>query len=671
MKFSFHNRLKTTLKNKTFIFYNKILNSLYEKLAEFGKYNSYITIASGASTDEDIANFHLTNPIATIPLESISMQNDITKGELFAIYQFKFTTKNSHNFITEIGLSNNDKNPTIYNYFSLISDDLPNGLNISNESEISFEITINLTLTETNNYLLTAGNNPFISFLLGNGIDEVYLCSGSNFAENKRIERQLPINKKLLLCNKKASINNNILEINFSGNINTGEVDEVLFITNNQVFARMNTKEVRGTTQKQTTISPSANYVIKFIEDTKQINSITKTSDNIAETNYFVEKYANSFGDKVSLPFNNMFDNLTSRFISKDGKLIFFVNNNLVYAYKNNDFSIEKIDTREINDEYITNIIAFDEFIFVISQIEPYISTYIIENKKVLRIKNNFNEFTLKSNYENITQSDAVMCKNGNIILGLILDDKSALSIYLNYNSESGLTINNYLTNSREFNYILAMNKNNFCDGRMIYLKSDEVAQLCRIVTHSAEQTETDVYNSLAYALSNNSTKVYSKGRAVISEKKSSPYLVIYYYPQIYEYNLPLLTNELKNYLSNDLYYLIQKDETGTYKIYNLVGYDNPEEFIDGFDGLVEQLTILDFEFMKDTLLIFTSNTSEPIVAFNLKLNKTQIENVSSKNDSYLVDALVYNKLGTNDENINFNFITRINLWYFQTKFTK
>lgn len=662
MKFSFHNRLKTTLKNKTFIFYNKILNSLYEKLAEFGKYNSYITIASGASTDEDIANFHLTNPIATIPLESISMQNDITKGELFAIYQFKFTTKNSHNFITEIGLSNNDKNPTIYNYFSLISDDLPNGLNISNESEISFEITINLTLTETNNYLLTAGNNPFISFLLGNGIDEVYLCSGSNFAENKRIERQLPINKKLLLCNKKASINNNILEINFSGNINTGEVDEVLFITNNQVFARMNTKEVRGTTQKQTTISPSANYVIKFIEDTKQINSITKTSDNIAETNYFVEKYANSFGDKVSLPFNNMFDNLTSRFISKDGKLIFFVNNNLVYAYKNNDFSIEKIDTREINDEYITNIIAFDEFIFVISQIEPYISTYIIENKKVLRIKNNFNEFTLKSNYENITQSDAVMCKNGNIILGLILDDKSALSIYLNYNSESGLTINNYLTNSREFNYILAMNKNNFCDGRMIYLKSDEVAQLCRIVTHSAEQTETDVYNSLAYALSNNSTKVYSKGRAVISEKKSSPYLVIYYYPQIYEYNLPLLTNELKNYLSNDLYYLIQKDETGTYKIYNLVGYDNPEEFIDGFDGLVEQLTILDFEFMKDTLLIFTSNTSEPIVAFNLKLNKTQIENVSSKNDSYLVDALVYNKLGTNDENINFNFITRINL---------
>ena len=65
---------------------------------------------------------------------------------------------------------------------------------------------------------------------------------------------------------------------------------------------------------------------------------------------------------------------------------------------------------------------------------------------------------------------------------------------------------------------------------------------------------------------------------------------------------------------------------------------------------------------MKDSLLIFTSNKEEPIVCFNLNLNKTQIENVSNKNENYLVSYLKFNKLGSNNSPIKFSFLTRINL---------
>ena len=66
------------------------------------------------------------------------------------------------------------------------------------------------------------------------------------------------------------------------------------------------------------------------------------------------------------------------------------------------------------------------------------------------------------------------------------------------------------------------------------------------------------------------------------------------------------------------------------YQIYNLVGYNTPENFINNFPSFVDQNKILDFEFLQDTLLIFQDDTTKPILALNLKLNHTQIENVSS-----------------------------------------
>ena len=79
----------------------------------------------------------------------------------------------------------------------------------------------------------------------------------------------------------------------------------------------------------------------------------------------------------------------------------------------------------------------------------------------------------------------------------------------------------------------LSIYKNNFCDGQMIYLKEGASSVECRIVTHNANQIETDVYSSLAYHLTKDATKIHCKNRAIISEKSTDPSIVIYYYPQI------------------------------------------------------------------------------------------------------------------------------------------
>ena len=206
------------------------------------------------------------------------------------------------------------------------------------------------------------------------------------------------------------------------------------------------------------------------------------------------------------------------------------------------------------------------------------------------------------------------------------------------------------------------MYKTNFTDAKVIFLQEGTTSTDCRIVTHEPNENVTDVYSSLAYHYTNNTKETYAKGRAVVVEKLTTPHFLIYYYPQVFKYELPLLSNELDDYISTNLNYLIQKTTDSKYHIYNLIGYDQPEEFVKGFPEDIDQNQICDFEFMEDTLLIFLKENKENIVAYNLNLNKTQIENVSSNNDSYEVKLEKYNKLGNNNEGVILNLKTEIRL---------
>ena len=655
---------------------NSLLNNLLPlfpvfSLSKFDKLGDFLSIGNGQPNPDTQNSFYLSNHIITLSNSNISIQNNISNGPLFAKYEFVINSESLKIiYITEVGLSKNDPNHTIFNYFSLISNENPLGLRITDNEELHFEVVIFLNIKELDSNILTSGNNPFISYLLGNGLGDVFVSFGSNYSENIRLERELNENLTLNKCVKSSNITDNSLQISFSFQTNLKNIDEIIFSTNNEVFARKNLKQHNQLISDESTFTSENHYIIKIDNDIHSIDTIIDTQSQQTEQNFFVSKYANSFGDKIHLPFNNLFNYTNPRFLSKDGNLLFFISNEKVYGYKNENFTIKQIDTTTINNSYIKNIISFENFVFVISEIHPFISSYIISDNSLIELENNFSSMENIKDIEEYFQLDITRCKNNIFILGVINKNKNARSIYFTLNNLS-FEIINELKNNKEFNYLVSMYKNNFSDGQIIYLKEGPSSAECRIVTHSATQEETDIYSSLAYHLTNNASKIYSKNRALISEKNHNSSIVIYCYPQIYEYILPLETTNTKNYISNNLNYIIQQFENSEFKIYNLIGYSTPEEFINSISDNFTNCKILDFEFMKDSILIFTDDTKNSIIAYNLKLNKTQIENTSKNNSSYLVRYKKYDKVGSNNKTTNFNLHTRIFLWSFLNAFIK
>lgn len=672
MNFTFHNKLSIKVNQKVFTFYNKILKNIFIPLSNLNQYNQFLALGDGNNIDEYNEIHQLTHHIKTLTLQHQSMQSDITKGELYATYTFSIPSNELHTtYLTEIGLCSNEPNPTLYNYFNLITENTPKGLDIRNTEELCFEVTIYLSIQENNDLILTAGNNPFIEYLLGNGLQDIFTFSGSNFNEDLRISREVSNNHNLFPCNIDYKINDSEFELTFTVALNIGEIDEIVFISNNQAFARKNLKNFNPTINIDSSLSSQSNCVIKLNEDISSVNSVIDPTTNTIQSDYFVSKYANDFGDIVHTPFHNMFKYDTPRFVSKDGNLLFFLSNDQIYAFKNQDHIITKLNAKEITDNYILNIISFDNFVFVISKINPYITTYQIVNGYITKIPNNINNFEKLDSLQTALQIDITQCKNGQFMIGILTENKTALTLYLGYNPTDGFIIHSYLENTRDFNYVIAIFKTNFNDGQIIYLRAGETSASSRVVTHHSDKTETDVYSYFAYALTNNASRIYSKGRALISEKINSNNVTIYYYPQVHEFTLPYFNDNQKTFLSHNLNYFIKSDSNNKLSVFNLIGYDTPEKFVTNISDLLDTESIQDIEFLNDSILFFTNKEDERIISFNLKLNKTQIENLAEANKTYLINYNKYNKLGSNQETVLFNFITRITIWFFLKKYTK
>ena len=669
MKFKLHNKLVIKSNKSEMTFFNKMFTTIFDALSNLKPYNKFLVLGNGINDNQEITR-NIVNPIYFTEYENISYQTDIENSPLYAKLEYKIDTRKiSCDYISELGLYNGDKDNLIaYNYFYLIDENNPNGLYIKESNELVFEIYIYLTLTETQNNILTSGNNELIKFLLGNGLGDVYACRGSNYSTN-RIKRELPSTNEKYLCKTTFEIIDNNINLTFSVDIKSGECNEILFLTQDSVFARMNIKEIKEPSIITQTISPKVHYVIDLNYDIKSVNSVKNLTTLENEMDIYILNYANSFGDKISTGFNNLFNNETPRFLSKDGNKIFFVIDDVVYGYFNKDFSIHKISTNNIKFEYVTKIISFEDNVFIITKIQPYIFSFKIINNAAVQVKNNFNSLGHLDKVLTNRAIDITLTKNNLFMLSLIADDGNGYTTYFSHDTLNGFVCKSTLTSNYNFSYLVSMYKNNFCDGQSIFLQEGETSTDCRIVTHNADETITNVYSSLGFHYTNNTKTISSKSRAVIIEKDTAPYLYIYYYPQVFEYELPLLSSAVSNYISTNLNYLIQKNSDNEYHIYNLIGYDNPEEFIDGFPSQIDKNEIVDFEFLDDTLLIFLSKKEEPIVAYNLNLNKTQIENVSSNDASYEIEMTKYNKLGINGEGVILNLKTEITLWHFQIKF--
>ena len=95
MNFSFHNKFSFKINNKDYIFFNSLYSSFLTKLSHLESFNNYISIGNGTANNELQNEYHLSNPISTISLSHSALQSDISKGQLYATYKYKFSKLNS------------------------------------------------------------------------------------------------------------------------------------------------------------------------------------------------------------------------------------------------------------------------------------------------------------------------------------------------------------------------------------------------------------------------------------------------------------------------------------------------------------------------------------------------------------------------------------------------
>lgn len=678
MKLKYHNKISIKTSETEYVFYNTMFNNVYQKIANLDTFFDKIAIGSGFCEDFS-QNYKLGNFLLTENLETKSRQIDPSQQSIYIEKQVTIIPKNiKSNYITEAGITSNldsETNPDIYNYFSFITDDSPYGINISDGEKIIINITIYLTISTTSNGLLTKGNNVFLNLLLGNGCTEknIYVARGNDNSNNEFIYRSNEYLEDKQLCTFTHNTADNVLNLVFDGDLKTGETNEIVFILDDSVFARINTKILQTTTNLTETITSLQTYVIDLGLDVADVQSVTNNTDSTVETSYFVSTYANNFSVEAHLPFNNLFNNDTPRFLSLEGDRIFFVLNDTIYMYKNSDYEITQVFASNIQVQNIAKITAFDDFMFVFTQASPCVYAYKITNNSLTQCAFDFSSFEEYSTMPNYTLMDIVQSNSGTFMLGYIIPADSttiAYTLYLDFDSASNTFVfTDYVsTTNYNFTYLIPMHKNKFLDAFMMYCQGGTKSSQCRRAIHDPDRTVTAGYNVMAYYFTAATTQLYVKSRAVISIKnqEGADKVWFYYYPQVYRIKLPEFNEADVTYISTDLKTMIQQMPDGSFRAYNIIGYENSVIFSSGIPSSIDQSKILSVEFLTDTVLFFMDDETKPIIAYNLNIVGTCLENVNAKNTEYTVSYTKQEKLGSRTKGVTAKFSVNVTIWYFQ-----
>lgn len=670
MKFKLHNKLTVSDGKNTYTFFNQIFPNVYEKIKKLEPYFSHIAVGTG-SNENASSDHKLQSYKKTIKLETENLQDDITTSLLLSKkYAIVDSYELDDQYISEIGItSDTETNPEIFNYFSLISDENPNGIKKVRGQNLILSITIFLELESTDN--LTTGSNPLIDLLLGEGTKskEVVAIKGANLSDKPNISRLLPSGEKI-----KADISSNTdngLELNFKFDLKNGEIYEIVLSIDDIPFWRKNVMHENELSSSSVTLTPREHEIIVVGNNIHSIEQVKNTSTNTTETSVVTSKYANEIGGEISLPFHNLFDADTPRFLSKEGDKIFFLIDDYIFAYQNLNYELIPLKTYDLHILNVQKIVAFDNYLFVISKSEPFVQGFVLNSESISEMVINLDNFNYKNNLSDIYDFDATQAKNGKMMFGFIFTENlTASAVYLDYDADTNTLVfdseNDF--EEHELTTVIAMYKNNFSDALIIFLKHGELSFKCKIVNNYPDKTYTDVYSVLAYYYACNTKNVEAKNRAIIVQKSEPPFFWIYFYPQIYRYELQLISDEIDDYISTNLSYLIQKHKNNEYKIYSLAEFNNPEEFSVGFPETINKNKIVDFEFLNDVLIVFTSDEKAKTIGLSLKNTRTRIDNVSDSEASYEISTKNYNLLGT-DEGVILNFKLEVQIWFFQRQF--
>ena len=232
MNYKLHNKIEISNGKNNYTFFNTMLESICEQFKELKSYNDYLALGTGTGT-HSTDNFHLLSYKKSYKLQDDIISNDISKSnEIFIKKNLVINDSTIDGiYITEAGITDkNILNPTIYNYFSFITDNTPNGILKEEGKPLEISIYIYLEISKSSDAFLTSGDNKFIEFLLGNGLrDKIYCTKGNNLSDNtKSISRGFPRNCKLTECESIFIKNESSFKLSFKANLGTGERSAVL-----------------------------------------------------------------------------------------------------------------------------------------------------------------------------------------------------------------------------------------------------------------------------------------------------------------------------------------------------------------------------------------------------------------------------------------------------------
>ncbi|MBQ7579008.1 MAG: hypothetical protein IJT25_00535 [Clostridia bacterium] len=660
MNIKLHNKYEVYYKNKTYTAYNTMLKTVFDKIKELEPYNNYFAFGTGSG-----ATTSSTTKLGSFVASYANETEEIKANPLYEmkVVKSKLFDEDEANGLTfcEMGIcASSESDPTIYNRV-VLTDENNNVVSITKEagSDMLVRLTIYLEITSsTGGAQFVAGNNPLIMQILGENVltsKVLTFKKGTNLMPNEVVYRDNVKDSVVFPADRITYFLNNFdgVVIKYNCDYGLGEMLESVVLADNTPVIRFNALTVKNVSNETKNCTKEDNNCVKVDRLVQSVTEVSQTSDGTI-LNAIENTYASSFGDYISSPFSEPFNNQTTRFVSKDGSIIAFLNNSSFYFYKNDNLRILPIDATAFSAYQVSAVYMAGDYVLAQLSVSPYIEVYKIENNVLKKMAISTDSVNGNVNFALSSLDFTVDKLNRLRICGI--DNSGFGKCYLGTVSNLTLSITSAVASTFAPEKVVALYKNNFCDSLVLFISANATIgglsnlSYVQLVNENGELATDANLHALANNVLTNSTAVFGTNRVVYSIKETTyggSLLNSYYFPEKERYNIPY-DGETAIWVSHDFNYVIKKYSGNVFKIFSNIGFNTLEEFEDNIFATIDCSSILDFEFLKDTLIIFTSSSLKPIIAINLNENLCVLEGLNSESASEITVAYnKYNLLGS------------------------
>ena len=660
MQINIHNKFEIFQGDEKYVAYNTISHNILDRISTLSPFATYFAFGDSVGTDSYSRN-KMENWILSLPTTLEDINCDISRGQIY-VKRSLTIAENAQTGLTfsELGITySNENNPTICNHVN-ITDGEGNNVQIKKKSGIALfiRVTIYMTLSSDAQKMLCSGDNKLIRAMLGEYQSPVITAMrGDNLINNNQsINRNTPRVGTRYPCVFSSLIaqNGDSCELIIDFDIDTGATGEVVILFDDYAVARYNVLSYGEIDECTSSTTSQLNRSIRLDTYVDDITEITDASNNVV-SNYSLKTYATEFGDFVSNPFDTTITDDNARYVSEDGNKIAFLVGDKVYIYHNVGYTFKKINNN-IETQNLTKIIMFEDNVFAIYNGLPRIAFYKIVNNSLVKKTVNLTNYTIFDSTFDWREIEIISNKSNTFMIGIVLGQilRKPVIVSATYANDT-LTIDSVSYGQSTYVcYMFALYHNAYCASMIGFITNNfgGVSDTYRIEEYRIGEQVVISNEIPAYYLANNTISVKGKSRAVVANKVNSPYIWIYYYPEVSKFTLNV-TAGLDNWISQDILYLIRKydDQTTPYKIYSLANYDTPQEFTNGFPTEVNLANVTDFEFVDNILLIFSDNS---VQAITLKDVHSVVENLPQKSQTYNISYDKVILIGSNvEEGVN------------------